>query len=140
MRTPKTLAPLLEDGLIDHVIQPLRSGKEADLFVVATAHGVRCAKVYKEARQRGFRQAGLYQEGRTVRDSRRGRAMAKKSRFGRHEREEVWQNAEVDALFRLADAGVRKDVLPHHGQRGWKRSVMGDNDHMSMLHEGVEGR
>ncbi len=107
MRTPKTLAPLLEDGLIDHVIQPLRSGKEADLFVVATAHGVRCAKVYKEARQRGFRQAGLYQEGRTVRDSRRGRAMAKKSRFGRHEREEVWQNAEVDALFRLADAGVR---------------------------------
>ncbi|WP_298138006.1 PA4780 family RIO1-like protein kinase [Acidiferrobacter sp.] len=107
MRIPKTLAPLLEDGLIDHVIQPLRSGKEADLFVVATAEGVRCAKVYKEARQRGFRQAGLYEEGRTVRDSRRTRAMAKRSRFGRHEREEIWQNAEVDALFRLADAGAR---------------------------------
>ena len=107
MRIPKTLAPLLEEGLIDHVIQPLRSGKEADLFVVATRDGVRCAKVYKEARQRSFRQAGLYQEGRTVRDSRRGRAMARKSRFGRHEREDIWQNAEVDALFLLADAGVR---------------------------------
>ncbi len=99
--------PLLEDGLIDHVIQPLRSGKEADLFIVATSQGVRCAKVYKEARSRGFRQAVLYQEGRAVRNSRRDRAMANKSRFGRHEREEVWQNAEVSALFTLADAGVR---------------------------------
>ncbi len=107
MRSPKALAPLLEDGLIDHVIQPLRSGKEADLFVVATAQGVRCAKVYKEANKRGFRQAGLYQEGRTVRNSRRGRAMANKTRFGRQEQEEAWQNAEVGALFTLADAGVR---------------------------------
>lgn len=99
--------PLLEDGLIDHVIQPMRSGKEADLFIVATPQGVRCAKVYKEARSRGFRQAVLYEEGRAVRSSRRGRAMASKSRFGRHEREEVWQSAEVGALFALADAGVR---------------------------------
>jgi RIO kinase 1 len=107
LRIPKTLAPLLEEGLIDHVIQPLRSGKEADLFVVATRDGVRCAKVYKEARQRSFRQAGLYQEGRTVRNSRRSRAMSNGTRYGRREQEEVWQSAEVAALFALAEAQVR---------------------------------
>jgi len=107
MKTPKRLEPLVEDGLIDEVLRPLMSGKEAAVYVVRCGDELRCAKVYKEATKRSFRQAVKYQEGRKVRNSRDARAMAKGSRHGRKEREESWQNAEVAALFRLADAGVR---------------------------------
>jgi len=107
MKIPKRIKPLVEDGLIDEVIRPLMSGKEADVFIVRCGNEIRCAKIYKEADRRGFKQATLYQEGRKVRNSRRARAMEKGSRFGRKEQEQVWQNTEVDALFRLARVGVR---------------------------------
>ncbi len=107
MRIPKRLKPLVEDGLIDEVIRPLMSGKEADVFIVRCGSEIRCAKVYKEAEKRGFKQATQYQEGRKVRNSRRARAMEKNSRYGRREQEQAWQNTEVDALYRLARVGVR---------------------------------
>jgi RIO kinase 1 len=107
MKTPKRLEPLIEDGMIDEVIRPLMSGKEAAVYVVRCGDELRCAKVYKEANKRSFRQAAEYQEGRKVRSSRATRAMAKGSKFGRKEQEEAWQNAEVAALFRLAAAEVR---------------------------------
>ncbi|MGX5220874.1 MULTISPECIES: PA4780 family RIO1-like protein kinase [Pseudomonas] len=107
MKTPKRLEPLVEDGLIDEVIRPLMSGKEAAVYVVRCGQELRCAKVYKEANKRGFRQAAEYQEGRKVRNSRDARAMAKGSKYGRKGQEDAWQNAEVGALFRLANAGVR---------------------------------
>lgn len=107
MKTPKRLQPLIEDGMIDDVISQLMSGKEAQVFVVRCGDAIRCAKVYKEANKRSFKQAVLYQEGRTVRNSRRARAMAKGTRFGQKEREDEWLNAEVSALYRLADAKVR---------------------------------
>ena len=107
MKTPKRIEPLIEDGLVDEVLRPLMSGKEAAVYVVRCGSEVRCAKVYKEANKRSFRQAAEYQEGRKVRNSRQARAMAKGSKFGRKETEDAWQNAEVAALFRLAAAGVR---------------------------------
>ncbi|SDS07804.1 RIO kinase 1 [Halopseudomonas xinjiangensis] len=107
MKTPKRLEPLVEDGLIDEVLRPLMSGKEAAVYVVRCGKELRCAKVYKEANNRSFRQAVKYQEGRKVRSSRDARAMAKGSKHGRKEKEENWQNAEVAALYRLAQAGVR---------------------------------
>lgn len=107
MKTPKRIEPLVEDGLVDEVVRPLMSGKEASVYVVRCGSELRCAKVYKEANKRGFRQAAEYQEGRKVRNSRDARAMAKGSKYGRKEQEENWQNAEVAALFRLAAAGVR---------------------------------
>ena len=107
MKTPKSLEPLVLDGLVDEVIRPLKSGKEAAVYVVLSEGQVRCAKVYKEANKRGFHKQSLYQEGRKVRSSRQARAMAKNSSFGRKQQEEVWQNAEVDALYRLAAVGVR---------------------------------
>jgi RIO kinase 1 len=107
MKIPKRIKPLVEDGLVDEVIRPLMSGKEADVFIVRCGSEIRCAKVYKESDRRGFRQAVQYQEGRKVRNSRRARAMEKGSRFGRKEQEQAWQNTEVDALYRLARADVR---------------------------------
>jgi RIO kinase 1 len=107
MKIPKRILPLVNDGLVDEVIRPLMSGKEADVYVVRCGSNIRCAKIYKEAEKRSFKQAVQYQEGRKVRNSRRARAMEKGSRFGRQEQEQVWQNAEADALYILAKAGVR---------------------------------
>ena len=107
MKTPARLAALVEEGLVDEVLGQLMSGKEATVYVVRCGDDIRCAKVYKEASQRSFRNNASYQEGRKVRNSRQARAMEKGSRFGRKMQEEVWQSAEVDALYRLAAAGVR---------------------------------
>lgn len=107
MKIPNRIQPLVDDGLIDNVLQRLKSGKEADVYTVLCGGKVQCAKVYKEATQRSFKQAVQYQEGRKTRNSRNARAMQKGTKFGRKQQEESWQTAEVDALFRLANAGVR---------------------------------
>ncbi len=107
MKTPSRLEPLVTDGLIDTVLRQLMSGKEAMVYVVQNGDHVLCAKVYKEANKRSFRQAVDYTEGRKIKNSRQARAMAKGSRYGRQEQEAAWQSAEVDALHRLANAGVR---------------------------------
>ncbi len=98
---------LVDEGLIDTVVRQLMSGKEATVFVVRNGDETLCAKVYKEATNRSFRQAVDYTENRRVKNSRAARAMAKGTKFGRQEQEAAWQSAEVDALYRLAAAGVR---------------------------------
>lgn len=106
MKVPNRLEPLIEDGLIDAVTRQLMSGKEATVYVVRCGDDVLCAKVYKEANKRSFRQSVDYTEGRKVKGSRKARAMAKGSKYGKQAQEQAWQSAEVDALYRLADAGV----------------------------------
>ena len=107
MKPPKRLQSLIEEGLIDTVVRQLMSGKEAMVYVVRCGDETRCAKVYKEATERSFRQAVDYTENRKVKNSRQARAMAKGTKFGREAQEAAWQSAEVDALYRLAAAGVR---------------------------------
>jgi len=107
MKPPKRLQALIEEGLIDSVSRQLMSGKEATVYVVQVGADTRCAKVYKEANERSFRQAVDYTENRKVKNTRQARAMAKGSKFGRQAQEAAWQSAEVDALYRLAAAGVR---------------------------------
>ena len=107
MKIPARLQPLVEDGVVDEVICPLMSGKEADVFVVRCGSKTRCAKIYKDSLKRSFKKAAQYTEGRKVRNSRRARAIEKGSKFGRKQQEDTWQNAEVDALYRLVRAGVR---------------------------------
>ena len=107
MKAPPRLQTLVDEGLIDTVVRQLMSGKEAMVYVVRCGDETRCAKIYKEATQRSFRQAVDYTENRKVKNSRSARAMAKGSKFGRQEQEAAWQSAEVDALYRLAAAGVR---------------------------------
>lgn len=113
MKTPKGLQPLIDDGLIDEVLRPLKSGKEASVYVVRCGDEIRCAKVYKDLATRSFQARAQYQEGRKVRGSRQARAMGKASKYGRKELETAWKNAEVDALYQLKEAGVR--VPQAHG-------------------------
>ncbi len=113
MKTPARLQPLMDDGLVDEVVSQLMSGKEAQVYVVRCGTQLRCAKIYKEANNRSFKQAATYQEGRKVRNSRDARAMGRRSKYGQRGHEEAWLNAEVDALRRLHQAGVR--VPKTHG-------------------------
>ena len=106
MKTPKGLQPLIDDGVIDEVMRPLKSGKEASVYVVRSGDDIICAKVYKDMAQRSFQARVQYQEGRKVRGSRQARAMSKATKFGRKEQETAWKNTEVDALYKLVDAGV----------------------------------
>ncbi len=106
MKTPKGLQALIDDGVIDEVMRPLKSGKEASVYVVRSGDEILCAKVYKDMAQRSFQARVQYQEGRKVRGSRQARAISKATKFGRKEQEIAWKNTEVDALYKLVEAGV----------------------------------
>jgi RIO kinase 1 len=137
MKPHKRLQPLLDEGLIDDVVRQLMSGKEAMVFVVRAGDETLCAKVYKEATHRSFRQAVDYTENRRVKNSRQQRAMAKKSKFGRAMQEDAWQNAEVDALYRLAAAGVRvpRPVNFHEGVLLMELAVNAEGDAAPRLND-----
>jgi len=107
MKAPKDLQALIDDGVIDEVMRPLKSGKEASVYVVRAGSDIRCAKVYKDMAQRSFQARVQYQEGRKVRGSREARAIGKSSSYGRKQQEAAWKNAEVDALYQLIEVGVR---------------------------------
>jgi len=107
VKTPQGLQALIDDGVIDEVLRPLKSGKEAAVYIVRSGDEIRCAKVYKDMAQRSFQQRVQYQEGRKVRGSREARAIGKASKYGRKQQEVAWKNAEVDALYQLRDAGLR---------------------------------
>ena len=107
MKTPKRLEALVQEGLIDGVLRQLMSGKEATVYAVHCGDETRCAKVYKDANKRSFRQVASYQEGRKTKNSRQTRAIQKGTRYGHRTQEEAWQSVEVDMLYRLAAAGVR---------------------------------
>ncbi len=117
MKIPKGLQPLIEDGMIDAVVRRLKSGKEASVYIVACGDTLRCAKIDKEAEQRGFHKLAQYQEGRKTRNSRDARAMRKRGRHGRRVQEKEWKNSEVEALYRLVSVGVRVPApyLVHEG-------------------------
>src|SRR6202161_2296128 len=112
MKIPKGLQPLIDDGMVDTVLRRLKSGKEPSVYIVVCGDQSRCAKVYKEAEQRGFHKLAQYQEGRKTRNSRDARAMGKRGRHGRRVQELEWKNAEVDALYLLVSVGVRVPI-PH---------------------------
>lgn len=107
MKTPESLEQLIEFGIIDEVIRPLMSGKEAQIYVVRTGVEEAVAKVYKEASQRTFKHRAEYTEGRRTRNSRDQRAISKRTQHGRKQDEAAWRNAEVDMIARARRAKVR---------------------------------
>jgi RIO kinase 1 len=112
-----SLETLLADGIIEAVIGQLKTGKEAEVWLVQHAGEVVAAKLYKERHERNFRNNVGYREGREVRNSRTRRAMEKGSRFGQAAAEEAWKSAESDSLYKLYAQGVRvpQPVLFYEG-------------------------
>ncbi|MFI5028911.1 MAG: hypothetical protein ACHQCF_08035, partial [Solirubrobacterales bacterium] len=87
-----SLEVLLSEGILDEVVSQLKSGKEADVYLVRHAGDVLAAKVYKQRDQRSFKNNAEYKEGRSVRNSRTQRAIERGSRFGRAAEEEAWKS------------------------------------------------
>ncbi|MCI0570408.1 MAG: hypothetical protein L0Y66_06630 [Myxococcaceae bacterium] len=107
MSDSQSLTTLLADGVIDAILGQLKTGKEAEVWLVQHAEQVVAAKVYKERHARNFKNNAGYREGREVRNSRTRRAMEKGTRFGQAAAEEAWKSAEADALYALHAQGVR---------------------------------
>ena len=106
MRVPSSLMPLMDQGVIEEVIRPVQSGKEAEVFLVIS-RGERCiAKVYKDTQSRSFKHRSQYTEGRQTRNTRDQRAMSRRTRYGRGEEEQAWRSKEVDVLERLQSTAV----------------------------------
>ncbi|MCC6496845.1 MAG: serine/threonine protein kinase [Propionibacteriaceae bacterium] len=98
---------------IDTDLGVLKTGKEADVFLVERAVPgdpeqacLLAAKRYRTADHRLFRRDTAYTEGRRVRNSRDGRAIARKTEFGRAVEADLWALAEWSGLNRLFTAGV----------------------------------
>jgi RIO kinase 1 len=113
MRIPNSLTSLANQGIIEEVVRPLMSGKEAEVFLVRSGNELRVAKVYKEAHKRSFKNRAEYTEGRKVRNSRDQRAIGKRTSHGKAQDEAAWRSSEVDIIYRLRDAGVRVPT-PYH--------------------------
>jgi len=105
-----------EDSAIDTELGVLKTGKEADVFLLERAVAAiggnparRCivaAKRYRGEEHRSFHRSAAYVEGRRTRNSRDSRAMSKKSAYGRSVAAGGWAYAEWVALVRLWTAGV----------------------------------
>jgi RIO kinase 1 len=107
VNVPPSLLPLVDDGIIEEVVRPLMSGKEAQVFLVVAGGRERVAKVYKDAARRSFKHKSDYTEGRRTRNTRDQRAMAQRTKHGRSQDEAAWRSTEVDMIYRLRAAGVR---------------------------------
>ncbi len=98
---------LVEDGLVDEVVQRVKTGKEAEVFVVRKGAEFFAAKVYKERDERNFKNNVGYLEGRLLKSSRDTRAVEKRTAYGVRVAEESWMHSEHDALQTMVRAGVR---------------------------------
>ena len=107
MSSIASIERLVEDGLVDEVVQRVKTGKEAEVWVVRKGTEFLAAKVYKERTQRNFKNNVGYMEGRLVRNSRDARAMEKRTKYGVNKAEEAWMHSEHDALVTVSHAGVR---------------------------------
>lgn len=107
MRIPKSLETLADHGVIQEVLRPLMSGKEAQIYLVVSEDHYCAAKIYKDAQNRSFKNKADYTEGRKVRNSRDQRAIEKGTKYGKDKDEDTWKATEVEMIYRLRDAGIR---------------------------------
>lgn len=94
---------IIEDaGAIDTELGVLKTGKEADVFLLErgtdTRRSLLAAKRYRTPEQRSFRRSAIYTEGRTVRRSRDARALKNGSTYGRQVEAAQWAAAEWNFL------------------------------------------
>jgi RIO kinase 1 len=113
---PRPSWVVTEQAAIDTELGVLKTGKEADVFLLERAveaiggnpakSSLLAAKRYRTEEHRSFHRSTSYVEGRRTRNSRDSRAMAKKTSHGRSVAAGQWAYAEWEALNRLWKAGV----------------------------------
>jgi RIO kinase 1 len=104
------LDSFVADGLVDEVLYPIKSGKEATVYCcrggsALTAELV-AAKVFKPKAFRSFKDDSMYREGRVILDARARRAAARRTDFGKTVRSTLWTDHEWQILRTLHAAGA----------------------------------
>ncbi len=102
---------ITDRGAIDTELGILKTGKEADVFLLQRAlpdsdGAVLAAKRYRSPEHLSFHRSAAYTDGRRVRRSRDQRALAKGSAYGRAVASAQWAIAEWSALTRLWSLGM----------------------------------
>ncbi|RAX50402.1 serine/threonine protein kinase [Arthrobacter sp. AQ5-05] len=102
---------VIEDaGAIDTELGVLKTGKEADVFLIERAtsdqHVLLAAKRYRSPEQRSFTRSSTYTEGRNVKRSRDARALKNGSTYGRIVEASRWANSEWQYLRLCFEAGA----------------------------------
>ncbi|MGB5935305.1 MAG: RIO1 family regulatory kinase/ATPase [Ornithinimicrobium sp.] len=114
-RGPQPLPPwvVTDAGAVDNEWGVLKTGKEADVFLVqrsatdGTGHAaVMAAKRYRSTEHRSFHRSTAYTDGRRMKKSRDTRALQRGSRYGRAVAAGQWAFAEFEALKRFWAAGL----------------------------------
>ncbi|MBP3976686.1 serine protein kinase RIO [Microbacterium sp. BLY] len=100
-------------GALDTELGILKTGKEADVFLLEravpddpTQRTLLAAKRYRGIENRSFQRSAVYTEGRSTRNTRDTRALAKKSAHGREVAAAQWSRAEFEALCRMWERGA----------------------------------
>nr|WP_106331130.1 RIO1 family regulatory kinase/ATPase [Actinoplanes italicus] len=106
-----------EYGAVDTELGMLKTGKEADVFLVRRAIpgtdkiSMLAAKRYRDGDHRMFHRDAGYLEGRRVRRSREMRAMNNRTAFGKEMISGQWAMAEFGALGRLWEIGQESGLV-----------------------------
>ncbi len=123
----------LDEGLIERVIRPIKSGKEASVHLCranprTTGEGLAALKVYHPLDRRDFRDESLYRDGEWIKERRIRVALEKRTRFGREVQGGIWVNREWETLRTLWDAGVPVPRPIEATERAILMSYVGDED------------
>jgi RIO kinase 1 len=126
------LEPFRADGLIEDVLYPIKSGKEATVYCCRAGPKLDAdlvaAKIYKPKAFRSFRDDSVYREGRVILDSRARRAAAKRTGFGHKVQSALWTNHEWEVLTTLHAAGADVPKPLAHSPGGILLEFIGDGD------------
>jgi RIO kinase 1 len=129
---PPAVDHFISEGLIDEVIRPVKSGKEASVLLcragtaVDRGRGLLALKVYHPRERRDFRHHRAYTDGYVILDERVRRAVAKKTRFGKEADAAIWVEREWEVLRALHGAGCDVPEPVARGEGGLLMEYIGD--------------
>ncbi|MGB2983599.1 MAG: RIO1 family regulatory kinase/ATPase [Candidatus Bipolaricaulia bacterium] len=131
-----SLDPLIEDHLLLEVVRPIKSGKEAAVYLCradpSLGQDLVAAKIFRPYERRSFRRDGVYQQGRergARPDAREMRAHSQKTPGGRLRKFDAWISHEMKTLELLHNAGGDvPEPFVHHGPVILMEYI-GDRDH-----------
>ena len=111
MSITEQLEHFFDEGLIEKVIRPIQSGKEASVHLCranprTTGEDLLALKLYHPLDRRDFRDESMYRDGEWIKERRVRVALEKKTNFGREVQGMIWVDREWETLATLSQGGA----------------------------------
>ena len=111
MSVTEQLEHFFDEGLIESVIRPIKSGKEASVHLCrgnprTTGEDLLALKLYHPLDRRDFRDESMYRDGEWIKERRVRVALEKKTTFGREVQGMIWVDREWETLGALSEGGA----------------------------------